>query len=104
MNAEPDKILWALRHYNLAEMLEHPRKFPAGFEAAGSGLIDRLTAENEALKEENAEYMKAQHTLAMALAESNRQNADLRNELCLKCGRFKLAHEDACDGCRFRKE
>ena len=30
--------------------------------------------------------------------------ADLRNELCLKCGRFKLAHEGACDGCRFRKE
>ena len=30
--------------------------------------------------------------------------ADLRNELCLKCGRFKLAHEGACDGCRSRKE
>ena len=30
--------------------------------------------------------------------------ADLRNELCIKCGRFKLAHEGACDGCRFRKE
>ena len=53
MNAEPDKILWALRHYNLAEMLEHPRKFPAGFEADAADLIESLQAENAALKEAN---------------------------------------------------
>lgn len=32
------------------------------------------------------------------------ENDDLRNELCLKCGKYKLAHDGACDGCRFRKE
>ena len=25
-----------------------------------------------------------------------------RNELCLKCGRYREAHNGACDGCRFR--
>ena len=30
-------------------------------------------------------------------------NADLRNELCLKCGKYKTAHEGACDGCRWKK-
>lgn len=29
---------------------------------------------------------------------------DLRNELCLKCGKYKDAHLGACDGCRWRKD
>lgn len=28
----------------------------------------------------------------------------LRNELCLKCGKYTLAHEGACNGCRWRRE
>src|SRR5574344_1489848 len=28
--------------------------------------------------------------------------ADLRNELCLKCGHYKTAHEGSCDGCRWK--
>lgn len=27
----------------------------------------------------------------------------LRNELCLKCGSYTLAHEGACNGCRWRE-
>ena len=27
----------------------------------------------------------------------------LRNELCLKCGKYTLTHEGACDGCRWRR-
>ena len=27
----------------------------------------------------------------------------LRNELCLKCGNCTLAHDGACDGCRWRE-
>ena len=26
---------------------------------------------------------------------------DLKNELCLKCGNYQLAHHGACDGCRW---
>jgi len=28
--------------------------------------------------------------------------SDLRNELCLKCGKYKEAHNGACNGCRWR--
>lgn len=28
----------------------------------------------------------------------------LRNELCLKCGKYTLAHEGACNGCRWRRK
>ena len=27
----------------------------------------------------------------------------LRNELCLKCGNYTLAHEGACNGCQWRE-
>ena len=27
----------------------------------------------------------------------------LRNELCMKCGNYTLAHEGACNGCRWRR-
>lgn len=28
----------------------------------------------------------------------------LRNELCLKCGNYTLAHEGTCNGCRWRRQ
>lgn len=28
--------------------------------------------------------------------------SDMRNVLCCRCGKFKFAHEGACDGCRWR--
>lgn len=27
-----------------------------------------------------------------------------RNELCLKCGDYKMRHKGACDGCRWKEE
>lgn len=33
-----------------------------------------------------------------------RDRADLRNELCLKCGKGIWAHKGACDGCRWKEE
>ena len=40
---------------------------------------------------------------ADALEAADIAFADCRNELCLKCGRFKLAHEGACGGCKWKK-
>lgn len=30
--------------------------------------------------------------------------ADLRNELCMKCGKYKTAHEGSCQDCRWRNK
>lgn len=27
---------------------------------------------------------------------------DMKNDLCALCGRYRMAHEGACDGCRWR--
>lgn len=40
---------------------------------------------------------------AADLIEARAKEIDaLRNELCLKCGNYTLAHDGACDGCRWR--
>ena len=64
---------------------------------------------------EHAEWAEGHHwetpiTLCNDLAEAaDRIEAQakeidaLRNELCLKCGNYKLAHEGACNGCRWRR-
>ena len=48
--------------------------------------------------------------LRMALAsackerdEMKKELADMRNELCCKCGNYREAHNGACDGCRWEK-
>ena len=41
---------------------------------------------------------------AAARIEAQAKEIDaLRNELCLKCGNYTLAHEGACNGCRWRR-
>lgn len=41
---------------------------------------------------------------AADLIEAQTKEIDaLRNELCLKCGNYTLAHEGACNGCKWRK-
>ena len=41
---------------------------------------------------------------AADLIEAQEKQIDaLRNELCLKCGNHTLAHEWACNGCRWRR-
>lgn len=43
-------------------------------------------------------------TEAADLIEAQVKEIDaLRNELCLKCGNYTLAHEEACNGCRWRR-
>ena len=49
--------------------------------------------------------------LRMALAaackerdELKKELADMRNELCYKCGNYREAHNGACDGCRWKEE
>ena len=31
------------------------------------------------------------------------ENRILRNELCLKCGKYREAHNGACDRCRWKE-
>ena len=41
------------------------------------------------------------HSAEVALAAVKRDLKDCRNELCLKCGDYKMKHRGACNGCRW---
>lgn len=42
-------------------------------------------------------------SLQAQLAASQRREQTARNELCLKCGRYREAHNGSCDGCRWNE-
>ena len=42
-------------------------------------------------------------SLQAQLATSQRRAQDARNELCQKCGRYREAHNGACNGCRWKE-
>ena len=48
---------------------------------------------------------KIKELVLQAKAERDQLKAELklcRNELCLFCGKYKNAHNGACDGCRWK--
>lgn len=42
------------------------------------------------------------YEIANELERLRRDLKDCRNELCLRCGDYKMAHKGACDGCRWK--
>ena len=76
--------------------------------------VNRMQAEIQQFREAAAEYgidaqtmltlARSQITTAKENCELRDENENLRNELCLKCGRYRTAHEGSCDGCRWRKK
>lgn len=40
----------------------------------------------------------------MSLDDLKRNLRDCRNELCLRCGDYRMQHKGACDGCRWQLE
>ena len=40
--------------------------------------------------------------LNQALKKAKSELAMCRNELCLRCGEYKMRHKGACDGCRWK--
>lgn len=69
-------------------------------------LLDEL----QRTREERATWRyeaSCEHDHAVAFMEElewvTKERGDLRNELCLMCGKYHDAHNGACDGCRWRK-
>lgn len=66
--------------------------------------IERLTAENADLRKE-IEWKDMVITLAQRdYAKAESECKALINELCQYCGKYKYAHDGACDGCRWKGE
>ena len=58
--------------------------------------IDRLRMALASACKERGEARKQLH-------EAKSELAAMRNELCCKCGKYREAHNGACDGCRWKE-
>ena len=74
-------------------------------------LSDKAAEAIERLTAENADLHKELEWKGMAIALAQREHAKaeskckaLINELCQYCGKYKYAHDGACDGCRWKGE
>ena len=74
-------------------------------------LLDKAAEAIERLTAENADLHKELEWKGMVIALEQREHAKaeskckaLINELCQYCGKYKYAHDGACDGCRWKEE
>ena len=58
----------------------------------------------ERLRMALAAACKERDELKKQLHEAKSELADMRNELCYKCGNYEQAHNGWCDHCRWKKE
>lgn len=59
---------------------------------------------NDLVRAFNDGVATAQAQMADEFAKLKRDLKDCRNELCLKCGNYREAHNGACDGCRWKAD
>lgn len=72
-------------------------------QAAAADLIENQQRHTEALLQANAAL---RDTVLRRDAQIEKIEVDrkaLINELCQDCGKYKQAHEGACDGCKWRE-
>ena len=79
--------------YSAADMLENH----ASDRAALVAEIEKLRKQLEQTQAERDELKKQLH-------EAKSELTAMRNELCYLCGKYREAHNGACDGCRWKKE
>lgn len=63
----------------------------------------RLKEELQGAKNTAEQYAAINETLFDSNMKLGADRKDLINELCQYCGKYKKAHEGACDGCRWRE-
>ena len=63
----------------------------------------RLKEELQGAKNTAEQYAAINETLFDSNMKLGADRKNLINELCQYCGKYKQAHEGACDGCRWRE-
>jgi predicted RNase H-like nuclease (RuvC/YqgF family) len=84
-----------------ADLIENQQRHIEALTQANAALRDtvlRRDAQIEKMSEGLAQFAKA-----VAVEEEQSELHAMKNELCQYCGKYKHAHEGACDGCRWRE-
>ncbi len=83
-----------------ADLIENKQRHIEALLQANAALRDtvlRRDAQIEKMSEGLAQFAKA-----VAVEEEQSELHAMKNELCQYCGKYKKAHEGACDGCKWR--
>ena len=84
-----------------ADLIENQQRHIEALMQANAALRDtimRRDAQIEKMSEGLAQFAKA-----VAEKEEQSELHAMKNELCKYCGKYKQAHEGACDGCRWKQ-
>lgn len=96
-----------------ADLIENQQRRIEALMQANAALRDTVLRRDAQIEKMSANLLEAKNTANQhaaindTLYDSNAKLAAdrkvLKNELCQYCGKYKQAHEGACDGCRWRE-
>ena len=84
-----------------ADLIENQQRHIEALMKANDSLKDAIARRDKQIEDMNQSM--AQLAKAVAVKEEQSELHAMKNELCQYCGRYKKAHEGACDGCRWRE-
>ena len=84
-----------------ADLIENQQRHIEALMKANDSLKDAIARRDKQIDDMNQGM--AQLAKAVAVKEEQSELHAMKNELCQYCGKYKQAHEGACDGCRWRE-
>ena len=84
-----------------ADLIENQQRHIDALMKANAGLRDTVLRRDAQIADMSDGL--AQFSKAVAEKEEQSELHAMKNELCQLCGKYKNAHEGACDGCRWKQ-
>lgn len=84
-----------------ADLIENQQRHIEALMKANDSLKDAIARRDKQI--EDMKQGMAQLAKAVAVKEEQSKLHAMKNELCQYCGKYKQAHDGACDGCRWRE-
>ena len=84
-----------------ADLIENQQRHIEALMKANDSLKDAIARRDKQIEDMNQGM--AQLAKAVAVKEEQSELHAMKNKLCQYCGKYKQAHEGACDGCRWRE-
>nr|DAM59854.1 MAG TPA: hypothetical protein [Caudoviricetes sp.] len=97
--AQEDGCEDAIKVY-AADLIENQQRHIEALMKANDSLKDAIARRDKQI--EDMKQGMAQLAKAVAVKEEQSELHATKNELCQYCGKYKQAHEGACDGCKWR--
>lgn len=84
-----------------ADLIDNQQRHIEALMKANDSLKDAIARRDKQIEDMN--HGMEQMAKAVAVKEEQSELHAIKNELCQYCGKYKHAHEGACDGCRWRE-